>query len=294
MAFEQLESEDFWRALCPDLTVYGNCPSPLPVLQANDATMAMISGIFDREGYLHLPGTQHVALIERLAKLVQQLRDSGVPPVFAFVYEEMWEPYRRLGLVLDGLLGAPHAFMPDFWAWHIDPSAGEAGWIPHRDHLDELLPEQRPNSVTAWVPMTRATPLNGCMYVLPKQHDPLYGQAGAGVPPEIALPDIRAVPAGPGDTLIWTQALLHWGARSSELSSAPRMSMSLEIQRADVAPVSLFKMPLGYRMNLAQKLSLIGGGMDRYRHMHTFEPGMAEFAERWLGRLPDAFGVTIG
>lgn len=65
--------------------------------------------------------------------------------------------------------------LPDFWAWNVDPVRGDAGWRPHRDRgRTTLLPDGGPKSITTWIALTRATPLNGCMHVVPARNDPTY------------------------------------------------------------------------------------------------------------------------
>jgi hypothetical protein len=127
------------------------------------------------------------------------------------------------------------------------------------------------------------------MYVLPKHRDTNYGK-----PPLEAfagnLMDIRAVPATPGDTLIWTHALVHWGSRTSELAAAPRLSMSVEFQRADVRPFSGFCIGPNHHLTLEQKLGLIGLGITKYEHMHPLGDGLSEMARRWRDRIPEVFG----
>jgi hypothetical protein len=151
VAFDHLETESFWRDLAPDLAIHPVTSGPVPVLHPNKAALTRMLGIFDREGYIQLPRTQDVAHVGRLASLVDGLRAVGLPAVFAFVYEEMWQPFRRLGLIFDSRLGGKHVFMPDLWAWHVDPRNGEEGWTPHRDRLGDVLDSnQRPKSITAW------------------------------------------------------------------------------------------------------------------------------------------------
>ncbi len=289
MAFDQLEAEAFWRDLAPDLMPLTETDQAGPVLVPNADAVTTMLGVFDREGYLRLPRGQDVEQIRRLAGLVERLHAAGLPAVFGFIYDEMWRPFRRLSRVIECLLGGPHAVMPDFWAWRVDPALGEAGWAPHRDRADfGLYPDLRPRAVTVWIPLTEATPLNSCMYVVPKHLDPDYR---VGAPNTFAgsPADIRAVPSIPGDTLIWTQALIHWGSRSSELATAPRLSMSVEFQRADEPPLSGFFMSPGQRLSFAQKLSLVGFAIARYTHMQKLDSGLTAAAIRWRDRIPELF-----
>jgi hypothetical protein len=92
-----------------------------------------------------------------------------------------------------------------------------------------------PKSLTVWLPLTDATPLNGCVYVVPADRDPTYN-----TPDEqhlrFELSDIRALPAAAGSLLAWTQGIIHWGARTAPRQVGPRISLSSEFQRRNVAP----------------------------------------------------------
>jgi hypothetical protein len=290
MAFEQLETEAFWHALAPDLAFQPGPEATGPMLHPNAATATEMLGILDREGYIQLPNSQDPAQIGRLAKLVAAINAADLPAVFAFVYEPMWQPFRRIGPVLDCLLGGQHAFMPDLWAWFVDPTKGEAGWRPHRDRRTALYPDLRPKALTVWIPLTQATLLNSCMYVVPKHGDPDYGDPAAG-PFRGDLAAIRALPAPPGHTLIWTQSLLHWGARTSEMATTPRMSMSMEFQRADEPPFSGLLLGPEYRMTLRRKLALIGLAIVKYKDFAPLDGELTTAAERWVDWIPELFGM---
>jgi hypothetical protein len=291
MAFEQLEAEAFWRGLASGLPI-----SPVPGIsdaepRPDTTAAARMCGTFDREGYIQLPGTQDVDQIGLLARLVAGIRANGLLPVFAFIYDEMWQPYRRIGPLIDCLLGGRHAMMPYLWAWHVDPGQGEAGWSPHRDRPEIIPhPDLWSKSASVWIPLTDATTLNGCMYVMPKHRDPHYGMPlslGLGG----TLTDIRALPAVPGDTLIWSQLLLHWGSRSSEMAIAPRLSMSIEFQRADELPFSEFIIRPEQHLTFGQKLGLIGRAIVNYHHMHPVEADLTQAATLWANRVPELFGL---
>src|SRR3984957_5361690 len=287
MEFDQLENEAFWRDLVPGLAVQSADGAAHPVLNPSEAMADRMLGILDREGYLQLPRSQDAADMATLASLVEGINGTGLPPVFAFIYDAMWEPYRRLGPIIDCLLRGPHAMMPNIWAWHVDPRKGESGWTPHRDRATGGEPGW-PKALTIWIPITEATTLNGCMYVVPKHRDENYGKrSAAGAKCE--LPDVRAVPAIPGDSLIWTHDLMHWGSRTSALSVAPRMSMSIEFQRLDEPAFAKFIIPSYRILTFDQKLSLIGRAIDSYQHMHHLDGGLAEAARRWRDRIPTAF-----
>jgi hypothetical protein len=288
MAFEQLESEAFWHGMAPGLPIRREAELPAAALQQDQTVL--LRATYDREGYVQVPGSQDPVLIGLLSRLVTGIRGNGLLPVFSFVYDAMWQPYRRIGPVLDCILGGPHAIMPYLWAWHVDPGLGEAGWGPHRDRPDIIArPDLWSTTASVWIPLTEATTLNGCMYVMPKHRDPHYDQPmSQGLAGTLA--DIRALPAVPGDSLIWTQLLLHWGSRSSELSAAPRLSMSVEFQRAGETGVADFCIDPEQSLTFEQKLGLIGRAIVNYRHVHPVSAELTEAATRWAGRLPLLFG----
>jgi hypothetical protein len=82
----------------------------------------------------------------------------------------------------------------------------------------------------------------------------------------------RALPAKPGDFLVWNQAVLHWGSLSSEFAEAPRISMALEFQRGDIAP---FREPLLDHETLptfSERVRLIAMQILQYTHMYGVPP----------------------
>ena len=116
-------------------------------------------------------------------------------------------------------------------------------WI---DRLIEMgfrpfAPDGSPASLNFWVPLTRATPRNGCMYAVPRSKDGCYnntdceahfgylhgttnnrvpGAGGGRAFPDnftagFSLQDVRALPRVPGEVMAWDGQLLHWGGRVS-------------------------------------------------------------------------------
>ena len=90
---------------------------------------------------------------------------------------------------------------------------------------------------------------------------------------------VRALPVEPGDYLIWNQAVLHWGSRSSRLAQGPRISMALEFQRGDVAPFNGPLLPPLTRPGFEARLKLVAKQILQYRHMYPLTPAMQGLAE---------------
>ncbi len=280
---QQLLTPQFWQALAPDLHIaqpdYHHVPTPsIPEEQSR-----YLNQLVKQEGYFHgAIGAWHVALSPLIA-LIQKLKVIGLHPVFAFLYDETWQLAYQLSSTVSCLLGGEYWILPDFWAWHIDPAQTEAGWRPHRDKdYRSLLADGTPSSLSVWIPLTPATTLNGCMYVLPADRDPVYGTSN-DYDWKINYPDIRALPANPGEFLIWSQALLHWGSRSnSRATGQPRISCAFEFQRRDIPAWNQpFITPNSF-LNFNQRLSLIGKQILQYQHMYPISDFLSSLAQQMI------------
>ena len=202
---------------------------------------------------------------------------TRLPPVFLFLFNDVWRCFYALRPAIAPLVGAPLCALPYFWLWHINPKSGEAGWTPHVDKGPyALTPDGKPLSLTVWIPLSKATPLNSCIYVLPASSDPEY-RAEQRLR-EVDVTQVRALPADPGDWLCWNQAILHWGSASSRFAEEPRMSMALEFQTGAVAP---FNEPLIHdpdALTFQAKLRLIAKQILQYRHMYAVDPAVEALA----------------
>lgn len=278
---------DHWRSLNPDLSISRSSNACSDVPQISD-DLRSLQQRFDREGYVHLHDAQEESTSPVLAAAVEAIVKTGMPPVFAFIYDEPWMAFRRLSQIVEQILGGPSVMMPAFWVWHVDPRLKQSGWRPHRDFGHEsLFPDRRPKSVTVWISITEATTLNGCMYVVPAEWDPTYGTERDKTF-FFDYRSIRALPAKVGDALIWNHALLHWGSRASEWAGGPRISMALEFQRADVAPFSTPLFDPQTIFSFEQRLALIAVQIQKYRHMYgELDLESATFAEAWAPRVQD-------
>lgn len=277
----------FWRELNPQLHASdADFINAQGYLAINDTTLDNIYALFRREGYIQVPPLDWGLPIAGMAQGIANLRGAGLTPPFAFIYDEFWTIYSRLHLLLNRLLGGSYYAMPDFWAWYVDPQKGESGWKPHRDKSSmSLFPDGTPKSLTIWLPLTDATTLNGCMYIVPADRDPTYGTE-ADKEWKFGFPDIRALPAAAGSLLAWNQAVLHWGSRSSVRGGNPRISIAMEFQRADIPA---FNSPLLHPLSIPthqQRLSLVFKQLLQYKHMYPLSDDMRELAERGLREFP--------
>ena len=268
----------FWRSFAPGLHVED--PAMVRDLQAiapAESEMAAIRDLMREEGYFHASGIPWGLDVDLMANTVRALDRAGLPAVFAFLYDEFWLPFYRLHPIYQGLLGG-YAMLPNFWVWNVDPARGDAGWRPHRDKSHtSLFPDGSPKSITTWIPLSRATPLNGCMYIVPANQDPTYNTAQDGEW-KFDHAAIRALPAEAGDVFMWNQAVLHWGSRTSPRGGASRVSMAFEFQRADVPPMNQpLLQPLAFH-GFGARLQLVAKQILQYRHMYKVDAAIERLA----------------
>ena len=272
--------KDAWSNLSPNLHVDDNSAlEGFETFLVDEATLEALQQKILTEGYIHIQSPEWNLPLEGMSQVITRIVEIGLAPVFAFVYDEFWLAFCKLHHILAGLLGDAYKRLPDFWIWRVDPVSGGSGWAPHRDKGRRSLQENgSPKSISVWLPLTSATPLNGCMYIVPADRDPTYNTEDEKrhVP---ALQDIRALPCSPGEIFMWNQAILHWGGRSSPEANSPRISVSIEFQRGEIEP---FNTPLMEPLTLANfdfRMQLICKQVMQYGHMNEVSSVTSLFVE---------------
>lgn len=286
----QAERREFWGELCPGVSIDGGA-APRP------AAVGATGGLFEemrREGYVQVPDALPESTIAPIRYAVSTLYQQGIPLAFAFVYDELWLAYQSLSRFLNFILGEGYWALPDFWVWYVSPSEKAAGWGPHRDRVVPTVDDDNsPQTLSVWLPFTDATPLNGCMYVLPAHLDDRFVQRrwdGEGNNLVRNPQDIRALPATAGSMLAWNQAVLHWGARGSRMATSPRISAAFEFQRADIRPFNNPLLDPSRMPTFHERLGLIGKQVLQYRHMYPLSDEVAAIAaslrDRYMPGVP--------
>lgn len=277
-----LTRPEFWREAFPTLSLHTLLKDGFEVARLNDASLSMAGVRLAREGYFQERDEALVGLASRLADCALNCIALDIPPVFIFLFDEAWAAFYRQHHMIANFLGADYQMLPDFWAWHVDPKRDQAGWRPHRDKGHQALAaDGSPLSLTVWIPLTQASPLNSCMYVLPADRDPVYGTE-QDKNWQIDLPSIRALPGSPGDYFAWSQALLHWGGQSSAFAEGPRISMALEFQRADAPPFNRPLLAAMRTLSFEDRLKLISKQIIQYKHMYPLSAEMESLAHKVL------------
>ena len=258
------------QKICSELAIYSSEGFPKPFSE---------NCLFNRNGYLQIKKACDPNELQLLSSEVEHLVKQGLPPVFVFVYDQAWLLPMRLHNFVQAYLTEEYIRLPDFWCWYVNPDQEASGWKPHRDKGYRTLDQDGlPEAITMWIPLTNATPLNGCMYVIPKDRDPTYGKPN-DKSWEFNLQDIRALPAPAGDVLIWDQAVLHWGARASEMAATPRISVAFEFQRSSSEPYNKPISPPLSVPDFQSRLRLIAKQILQYQHMYTLSGDLKDWAE---------------
>ena len=281
---QDVAQQAFWQAHFPDLSISVREPGREPGQKAmsDPQELALIGERMREEGYFQLHNQTLEILAPKLADAIRICVRLDIPPAFIFLFDETWACFQSLHPILSDFLGENYRMLPDFWAWHVDPQAGQAGWAPHRDKgMRSLAADGSPLSLTVWMPLSEATPLTSCMYLVPANKDPTYN-----TPNErewrFDVASIRALPGTPGDFLCWNQAVLHWGSKSSRFAPHPRLSMALEFQRGDVPPFNKPLVPPFAPLNFDMRLKLVAKQVIQYRHMYPLAERFGELAAKLL------------
>lgn len=294
------DNSEHWLALCPGLHIGSDLERRKFAIGDLDELMSDLR----IEGYVNVPGVLPDSVVAPLRDCLATLQRVGIPLAFSFVYDEMWSAFHGVGAFIAAALGDDYRALPDFWAWHVPATDQGAGWGPHRDRrIPTLDADNSPHSMTVWLPFSDATPLNGCMHVLPAHRDERFQLRDWDGPDNNLVVDpqsIRALPAPAGSMLAWNQAVLHWGGRASRLATGPRASAAFEFQRGDKPAFNQPLLDPDRMPSFAERLGLIGKQVLQYRHMYPLAPEVERIANdlyhRFMPNTPriaSPFGASV-
>lgn len=226
----------------------------------------------------------------RLHQASLRLRAAGWPPAFVFMFDEAW------CLASIAQAAASHLLVPTdetaSWAWRLEPSfaaflldrghatengkdgkkknhgLGNCFPLPHRDHCYSSCFDAngKPKLVSLWIPLNDVAVDTGCMYVVPKEFDPIFSsdaayehmqllsEAAVSVENDLQenentkskftattvcgfpLAGARPLPCQRGTMLAWNSNLVHWGSFChSDATACPRSSVALVVRRCRVS-----------------------------------------------------------
>lgn len=233
-------SKKFWLDMCPQIDVHcedsdswNSRATPLSPTRCRELSQQKAQ--LQEEGYARLSEAMPTHEAQVLARAVASLVQHGWHPLWCLVFDEAWLWLSRIAPVLRAMVNESASPNCDFMSWYIDPTKCDKGWVPHRDRRAMGFDGCKPQYATIWLALTEATPLNGCMHILPANFDPVYKAnefATQTHDDELAkdwLQDIRALPCEPGEALIWTGRALHFGGRACPRAKAPRISLACAV-----------------------------------------------------------------
>jgi hypothetical protein len=289
-AKNDLNNISFWKLLAPSMHIHDDNFIARHIVSSNNMTIPDSSEFIDRmvtEGYLDLPPQQYDLLLANLTALIDQLVDLNIPIVFAFVFDEYWLLFMRIHRTLALMLGEEYRRLPDFWAWRINPENEDRGWEVHRDKGRlALFDNGMPMSLTVWIPLSDATTLNGCIYILPADRDASYP---TGDENRVDWTNARALPMRAGSVVLWNQNVWHWGSTASKRAGRNmRYSVALEYQSNKVPA---FRQPLSDPLSFpsfGDRIFLIYKQVYQYRRKHSLSEEFVHTAEAFLRNAPAA------
>lgn len=128
MQLQQATDPDYWQTLLPAMSfsVEGR------VTNTPELTFELNHNTHDQlveEGYLQFNGTVSADLTQKLRNTVAKLLQSGWHPLFAFIYDDLWELAFSLNPLLGLALGNAPLMLPDFWIWNVPKRKRRGGGL---------------------------------------------------------------------------------------------------------------------------------------------------------------------
>jgi hypothetical protein len=280
---EDLNSKDFWIDLAKsDFNINKeNTQEEITI----EHIAVFRDDLFKQEAYLHMQD-QIKLDFNKLTALLKKLYEYNLPCVFAFVFDEFWEIHNQLAPYVHHYLDKDSCLLATPWIWYVDPkkekeildqsknsnnqeletrSIFSGFYGPHRDKgKKSLFPDGSPKILSFWLPLTEANTLNSCIYIVPADRDPTYGSDEESSW-SFKRPDIRALPAKPGDILFWNEAVLHWGSRPAAREDLPaRISIGFEYIKSDFLDTCYPNYQFGYYPDFKTRLAIIATQFKLY------------------------------
>jgi ectoine hydroxylase-related dioxygenase (phytanoyl-CoA dioxygenase family) len=295
-SLDQLNSKDFWLEMADGEF---NISKENIEEEINEEKISDFKDeLFNTEAYLHLENKVSYDF-EKINKFLKKLYENNLPCVFAFVFDEFWAMHNQLAPYVKHFLDKDSRLLATPWIWYVDAkkekeildsSKGETNqelktrsmfsgfYGPHRDKGKKALFEDgSPKILSFWMPLSKATPINSCIYLVPADRDPTYGTDDDHCW-DFKRADIRALPANPGDVLFWNEAILHWGSRPALRDDVePRISIGFEYIKSDFLKTCYPNYEFGFYPDFETRLAVIATQFKLYLTEEGFPPLFIEF-----------------
>ncbi len=293
---EELDSKQFWLEFCDYYnieTLRSDIRLRLSQEEINQSKQVLV-----KEGYYHYHSKDLGIDFSKARDLITKLVTNELPPIFALIYDEFWLLKSQLQPIVESILGKEAKLLPAFWAWYVDPSQENlerhennpnytrtmfSSFIePHRDKGRHSLYEDGSTKfLTAWIPLSEVDPLNSCIYLVPAHRDRNYNKETEDIR-SFKYPDIRALPAQPGDIIVWNQAVLHWGSMPAPRDNLQaRISIGFDFGDKDNAPSQAPNFPIDYMPSFEERKALIAKQIIQYIHKSTCSQEIINFIRKY-------------
>jgi len=186
-------------------------------------------------------------LLLKFSRVVETLKQKGYPATLAFVTDVAWEIVLKLWTIAEEVYDHEEVVLePSFAAYALEKPAstqekkksdnankkyvGQNFGQPHRDYARD------DDALSLWLPVNDVNEDNGCIYVLPKEHDHERNASKSGshkLKPDFQIEKAVALaPVEGGRVLGWSGDVVHWGT-SCQASSAlpPRQSIGVAFRK---------------------------------------------------------------
>lgn len=275
-----LESPDFWLNRLPDFHINNSVfLQPCDYIHADQRALVESRDNLVEEGYFKLDSVIPAGLTNKLARGIASLHQIGILPVFAMVYDEYWEAFKKLSMILGTILDDDFMVLPDFWVWHVDRNQDSAGFAEHRDvFVNNTGKDGLPNLMSIWVPFTDASPENSCIYLLPSSLDEHHPDDLETI--KYNSQDIRAVPLKAGSVMGWDSTLVHWGGRSSKHARVPRINYAFYVQRPHKNQIYNLSINFSDMLPFHGRLKLIATQLINFGQRYNYTGFVRQFAEK--------------
>ena len=230
-------------------------------------------------------------LLIKFSRVVETLKRKGYPATLAFVTDVAWEIVLKLWTIAEEVYDHEEVVLePSFAAYALEKPAsilekkksengnkkyvGQNFGQPHRDYARD------DDALSLWLPLNDVDVDNGCIYVLPKEHDHERNASKNGS--HKSKPDFpieKAVALAPvegGRVLGWSGDVVHWGT-SCQASSAlpPRQSIGVAFRKkkANDATGTVGKTPSmtkseAFSLDVAGRLKAITVALGAFEHWY--------------------------
>ena len=281
---ESIGDVEYWRQLCPDLTIGGELPEACEPFEFPELELRRLKQQMITDGFFILDPSQVPWAIDvrEIGRGIVQLSKYGWHPNYIMLYDQPWTLAHQLSDVMLQSTGNRVTF--DWLAYHIEPPDG-TGFPPHRDgsvadahcwHADG-----GPRIVTVWVSLGQSGPANSCLHVLPASKDPYYRTVNPAetshdvIATAEAFQDIVAVPLEPGGLVAFSHRTYHWGSACTPYATEPRVSLAFltshEALKKPYLPAELLPLPPFHL-----RLALTCGQMLIYSKVDDCDPALVD------------------